>query len=214
MLCAGKLILSSGSYQLYRKAIRVYAPRWQDQFLSSGFLANALQASRDALQTFYYMLCADMLILSDGFLPDVLQAMCVYALRWQKLVSFQRLPNRCIASRSRCTAIIQVHALRWQADPFQRPPTRCIASNLCLCTALARLVPFQRPPGRCIANKSKGTANAQVHALRWQANSFQRLPARCIASNLCICAARARLVSLQRLPGRCIASKSRCTANT
>jgi hypothetical protein len=105
------------------------------------------------------------------------------------------------------------HVLRWQTDSFQRPPTRCIASNLCICTALARLVSFQRLPGRCIASKSRCTANIRVYALRLQADSSQRLPTRCIARNLCTCTALARLVSFQRLPGRCIASKSRCTAN-
>jgi hypothetical protein len=115
--------------------------------------------------------------------------------------------------KARCTANIQVHALRWRADSLQRLPTRCIASNLCICTALARLVFSQRFPGGGIASRSKCTASIQAHALRWQAESFQRLPTRCIASNLCICTALARLVSFQRLPGRCIASKSRCTAN-
>ena len=51
--------------------------------LPSGFLADALQAGRDALQSPKYTLCAGELILSSGFLPDVLQAICVYALRWQ-----------------------------------------------------------------------------------------------------------------------------------
>ena len=69
---------------------------------------------------------------------------CVLRIALARLVSFQRLHGRCIASRSRCTAITQVHALRWRADSFQRLPTRCIASNVCICTALARLVSFQR----------------------------------------------------------------------
>jgi hypothetical protein len=51
--------------------------------LSSGSLADALQASRDALQTFKYMLCAGKADSSSSFLPDVAQAVRVHALRWQ-----------------------------------------------------------------------------------------------------------------------------------
>jgi hypothetical protein len=83
MLCAGELILSSGILPDIWQAICVYALRRQDLILFSGFLAAALQAGREALQSFKYMLCAGKLFRSSGFLPDVLQAVCVYALRWQ-----------------------------------------------------------------------------------------------------------------------------------
>jgi hypothetical protein len=74
MLCAGKLIRSSGFLPDVLQAVCVCALRWQEEFLSSDFLANALQASRKALQAFKYILCAGKLILPSGFLPVILQA--------------------------------------------------------------------------------------------------------------------------------------------
>jgi hypothetical protein len=83
---------------------------------------------------------------------------------------------------------------------------------LCICTALARLVPFQRLSSGCFASKSRGLASSQVHILRWQADSFQRLAIRCLASNVCIMHCAGKISFFSAASGCCIASRSRCTA--
>ena len=116
-----------------------------------------------------------------------------------RLVPLQRLPSCCIASRSRCTAIIQVHALRWRADSFQRLPTRCIASNLCICTALARTGFF---PAALWQMHCKKVEMHCKHLSTCSATASGFFPAasyQMYASNVCTCTALARLVSFQRL---------------
>jgi hypothetical protein len=73
----------AAAYQMYCKQFVYMHCAGKIKSLSSGSLANALQASQDALQTFQYMLRAGKLSLSSGFLPDVSQAIRAYALRWQ-----------------------------------------------------------------------------------------------------------------------------------